>query len=329
MTDKGVEVVQYALDGRIVHTAGWLLWAYKNKVRNGFTGPAPTQGDYLYMACTGMIDRALHHQVDWVFIISGTYVHQRIITLLKRAGLKVACLLTESPYADRHEQSVAEIVDAVWTNERTSVKTFAPLCPEVGYYQHAYSPKRHAVGEYDPNTASHDVVFVGTGFQERCDLFHDVNWDGIDFGLYGTWNLLGSRNGLRKHLVMQGDYLVGNSKTAQLYRNAKIGVNHHRTSIGYGRTVPHIAYAESMGPRCYELAATGTFFITDRRAEVSEVFGDLVPTFEGPDELEDLIRYWLDHDEERRRIEAALPEAVKRHTFDDRIDRILDVLVRI
>lgn len=324
--DAGAEVVQYALDGRIVHTAGWMCWVHRNKVRDGYKGDPPTQGDYIYLACVGMIERALWHRVDWVFIISGTFVHPRVLTLLKRAGLKVAVLHTESPYADRHEIMVSEIVDAVFTNERTSVKTFAPICPLVSYYQHAYSPKRHYPGEFDETVAAHDAVFVGTGFWERCQLFGAANWDGIDFGLYGTWNLLGSRNRLRKCLYHK-DSIIANTATSQLYRNAKIGINHHRTSIGYGRDVEHITYAESMGPRCYELAATGTFFISDRRAEVAEVFGDLVPTFEGPRELEDLIRYWLDHETERRQIEAALPEAVKEHTFDDRIIKILDVLV--
>ena len=84
--------------------------------------------------------------------------------------------------------------------------------------------------------------------------------------------------------------------------------------------------AESMNPRGYELAGSGTFFITDVRPEVTEIFGDLVPTFETSQQLEDQIRYWLAHDEERRQVAERLPDAIAPHTFDDRVEKVLEVL---
>lgn len=326
--DAGVEVVQYALDGRIEYSGAWLNWLYKRRMReDNWKGPPPTQGDYVYLACQGLLERALNHRVDWVFIISGSYIHPKMLWLLREAGIKVSCLFTESPYQDEEETIIAKVCQAVWTNERTSIGTYSPICPIVNYYQHAVDPERHKPGPFNDDTAAHDVVFVGTGFVERCELFSGINWDGIDLGLYGTWVLLGSRNRLRQHLVSRKDLVIDNAKTAQLYRNAKIGVNHHRTSMGFGRKAEHITAAESMGPRGYELAATGTFFLSDRRAEVAEIFSDLVPTYDSPEELEDLIRYWLPRETERRQIAEALPAAVKMHTFDDRVEKILDVLV--
>ena len=319
-----IEIVDYAMDGRLAHSSEFLTHVWKVGQKQGQHTEPPQAPDFVYHASLGIIERALRHYVDWVFIISGMYVHGEVLGLLRRAGLRTAVILSESPYADEHEKVIAAAADIVFTNERTSLGTFAGLCHEVHYFQHAHDPEVHRpTVDYEPNIASHDVVFVGTGFIERVNLLRGVNWDGIDLGLYGAWDLLGSRNRLRKH-VCGG--VTPNEVTAQLYRQAKIGLNLHRTSIGYGRKVEHVKGAESMNPRCYELAATGTFFISDGRAEVREVFGDAVPTFDTPQQLEELIRYWLAHDEERRLVAASLPELVRSHTFDNRVETILDVL---
>ena len=319
-----VEVIDYAMDGRIAHSGEFLTHAWKASQKKGKIYEKPGPPDFIYHASMGILERALRHYVDWVLIVSGMYVHLQTFGLLRRAGLRTAVVLTESPYADEHELAIASAADVVWTNERTSVGLFEQACHEVYYYQHAYDPAIHQPrDEHDPEVASHDVVFVGTGFEERCDLLNAVNWDGIDLGLYGSWDLLGSRSKLRKHLH---NHVVPNEVTAKLYRQAKIGLNLHRTSIGFGRRVEHAEGAESMNPRCYELAATGTFFATDARAEVNEVFGDAVPTFRTARELEDSIRWWLARDDERRAVAASLPGLVASHTFDNRVENILAVL---
>jgi len=319
---RGVEIIKYNLDGRTAVSESWLnhVWS---RVDIPGKPPEPSEADILYHASLGILERALRHDVDWVFLISGTFFHPEVLTLLKRAGFKIACLLTESPYQDRQEIIIAKMADVIWTNERSAVATFKPYCHHVYYYQHAMDPIRHQSGPADPTVPVHDVVFVGTGFIERCDALEAVNWDGIDLGLYGTWDLLQDDSPLRAHLQ---DGIVPNEWTAQLYRAAKIGLNIHRTSMGWGLDATHIYGAESMNPRCYELAATGTFFVTDYRPEVEEVFGDLVPTYRGAGELEDLLRYWLAHDEARHRIAQQLPERVKEHNFDNRADEMLSIL---
>jgi spore maturation protein CgeB len=318
-----VDVVQFALDGRLAFASKYLDYVYKQAKRNDPSTIKPTPGDFLYLAAVGMVERALRHEADWILLISGNYVHPEALVLCKRAGIRICAILTETPYADEQEKAIAMLSDVVFTNERASLDTFKPFCHEVYYYQHAMDPTRQGTEDSEIEAPSHDVVFVGTGFIERCQLLSGVNWDGIDLGLYGTWTLLGSRSKVRQHI--RGG-VVKNAVTTQLYRNAKIGLNLHRSSRGYGRDVEHIQGAESMNPRCYELASTGTFFMTDDRPEVREVFGDTVPTFTSPGQLEDQIRYWLAHDEERRQVAASLPGLISTHTFDDRVDGILRVL---
>ena len=325
MRRAGVEVVNYAMAGRLQRSQKWLKDTYKQARKNHPDEAIvePTMGDGFYHASVGALERALRFQADWVFIISGMYFHPEAMVLLKRAGLNVAVLLTETPYEDAAESAIAQIADVIWTNERTGLATFEPLCHETYYYQHAYDPEFPYPAEPDPSVPEYDVVFVGSGFEERCDLLEAVDWTGINLGLYGAWNLLPKRSKLKKYL--RGS-TVPNTYTAALYNRAKIGLNIHRTSLGYGRGTAHIEHAESMNPRCYELAACGTFFTTDARAEVGEVFGSAVPTFSDAQELTEIIRHYLAHEDERRRLAAQLPGLVAPHTFDDRVAHMLGTL---
>ena len=218
----------------------------------------------------------------------------------------------------------ANMVDVIWTNERSSVAKFAFWNEHTHYWQHAIDPARHHPGPANTEQPAHDVVFVGTGWQERIALLEAIDWTGIDFGLYGTWELMREDSPLRQY-VRGG--VTPNDITAQLYRNAKIGLNFHRTSDYYVTESKHAAgSAESMNPRCYELAATGCFFATDYRAEVREVFGAVVPVFNDAADLQDLIRYYLAHDDARQAIAAQLPGLVAEHTFDRRAEEVLAVL---
>jgi glycosyltransferase involved in cell wall biosynthesis len=239
----------------------------------------------------------------------------------------MAALLTESPYANDQEREVVRHCQMAFTNERTSISTFADLAP-THYWRHSYDPDLHRTnGQADPECPAHDVVFVGTGFEERCELLSAVDWTGlgIDLGLYGAWEMIGSRSRLRKFI--RGG-IVDNRLAAALYRKATIGLNLHRTSIGFGRGVPHVAGAESMNPRDLELAACGTFALADHREELREVFGTAVPTFSGPAELADQVRYWLQPERTAQRQECAraAAEAARACTFDVQASRILSLL---
>jgi spore maturation protein CgeB len=324
----GVEVVQYALDGRVSNAHGYLHHAWRTARKTRPDLPKPTDADTLYMGSVGLIERALRHQPDWTLLVSGTFIHPEALMLAQRAGIRMAALLTESPYADDQERQVVAFCKLAFTNERASIPTFSDIVPTY-YWRHSHDPEQHrpAPAAEEPDCPAHDVVFVGTGFEERVAMLAGVDWAGlgIDLGLYGAWDLVGSRSKLRR-FIRAG--IIDNRLTAALYRRAKIGLNLHRTSIGFGRNVPHAVGAQSMNPRDLELAACGTFYLADRRAELEETFGPLVPTFETPQELADQVQYWLDpaHAAQRQWRAASLPGAACRLTFDAQARAILNVL---
>jgi spore maturation protein CgeB len=328
---RGAECVPYALNSRIARAGSWLMWNWK---RAGKPDPRPTQADIVYQAGVGIIERALRLQPDWVLVFSGMYLHPDLLIMLRRAGIRVAVILSESPYDASAEQRILPFVDLAWTNERSCVSEYRCINPNTHYLAHAFDPTRHyPVADKDDDEASaraHDVVFVGTGFAERIEVLDAVDWTGIDLGLYGSWNLLPSRHHLRKYL--RGGY-VSNAQAAALYRRAKIGLNLYRSSIGFGRGAPRIEGAESLNPRALELAACGVFQISDHRAEVDEVFSYYVSTFRPGSSgisthLEEVIRTALADPESRRAHAEMSRKLVQPHTFSARAEQVLHDLQR-
>src|SRR5262252_4539096 len=309
-----VDVKYYALEPRIDLARAWLhkLWRARGKAPD----ERPSWPDAIYRASIEAFEMALRFEVDWVVVISGMYFHPDVLEMLHRARLRTSVLLTESPYEDEAQSRLAALVDVVWTTERSSAERL-----DAGYLRHAYDPLRHSPRlPLDEAVPAHDVVFVGTGFEERIEQLAAVDWTGIDLGLYGNWSLLGSRHKLRQY-VRAGP--VSNERAVALYRRARIGLNLHRTSCDYARGVAHIMWADSLNPRAYELAACGVFQISDYRAELSEIFPNgAVPSFH-PDHLEDVLRAYLQDSPARRYAARRAREAVVPHTFAARAAQVL------
>lgn len=357
----GHEVVEFDVGVRLTSAGAGLdaLW------RQSGLGleHRPSLSDVMYEAGSAVYPLIVRERIDAVLIVTGDHWHPDHTMLLRRSNMPVGIIGTEAPYMDVPSIPFLGIADAVWTNERTSVDTLQEafrlmeLPAHCHYLPAACNPAVHspAPAADEPSVPAHDVVFVGTGFEERCRLLEGVPWreQGIDFGLYGDWRLLvpkwAQRKGdgwteifprepYRSALRLAGHAgalgvsplwpfvhggITPNKKTTALYRRAAIGLNLFRTSSSYRLGAPHIGGAESIGPRLYELAASGCFTLSEHRPEVVEVFGDAVPTFKSAGELAELVRHYLDRPLERHALAARLPGIVRDHGFEARAAQIM------
>lgn len=227
----------------------------------------------------------------------------RLIDALLKEGMCVTALFTESPYEAAAEAAVAARVAGCWTHERTAVQAFRAVNPHVAYLPHAWQPGIHTPTPQpgDDQVPAHDVVFVGAGVRERITFFNAIDWTGIDLGLYGIWEGLGLNDQVAACIKSEGP--IANSTAAALYRRARIGLNlyrrlhvlgpDHPTLETLGPDVPeNWVTAESLNPRAYELAACGTFQVSEARAEIHDVFGCLVPVLSAANAGAE-IRSWL------------------------------------
>lgn len=326
LRNLGVEVHEYDLESRLTLSGRFMdmVWRQRGRPKDA----KYSQADVIYKASIEALERALRYEVDGVLVFSGMFCHPDLLVLLRRAHIRTAILLSESPYDDeRQARTVLPWVDVAWTNERSSVKFLRQTNPNVNYMPHGFNPAVHhpEAGPDESEVPAHDVVFVGSLFAERVDLLAQVDWTGIDLGLYGEWSGLPSRHKLRKFLA--GD-VVDNRYAAALYRKAKIGLNLYRESIGWGKYAPRISHAESMNPRTLELAACGCFQISQARDEITEVFGTAVPTFKTVDGLTEQLWYALEHPAERQKRAQRALAAVQPQTFAARAQTIVADLGR-
>lgn len=326
----GVSVIDYRLDTRFDHSKRWLYTAWRRTKRSRPDAKLerPSDNDVFYQAGIDALAVALRHEVDAVLVVSAMYLHPDVMVLMKRAGLRVTVLFTETPYDLERELTVAKMVDGCWTHERSALREFLKVNQRSGYVPHAWHPWRHHPGPClgDEAVAAHDVVFVGSGNRERVEWLSQIDWTGIDLGLYGSWHMLGARSPLRQYV--KGAQLH-NALAAALYRRAKVGLNLYRVSKGWGRHAPVIDHAESLNPRAYELAACGAFHLSTYRSQVPEVFGDLVPTFETAAEASALVRKWLADPDGRAAAAAALPAKVAGSSWTDRATIVIQDLISL
>jgi spore maturation protein CgeB len=309
LSAAGAEVITFSLHGRVQAADNMLHAAWRAQRRKDKSYPRPTFADVVYQSTIGIYEKLYRFEPDVVLFISGVLVVAEVFRLIRKRHV-VGVLLTESPYLMDQEQRIAGHADVVWTNERSALAALQQAQPQTAYLPHAWLPGVHDAAQL-PVMPAHDVVFVGTDFKERIDLLEAVDWNGIDLGLYGNWQSLRPESPLTP-FVRGGN--ITNAHAAALYRQAKIGLNLYRTTTDFsGRPLTHPV--ESLNPRAYELAACGVFSLSTPRAEVTEKFGTLVPTFSTATELQALLRQWLADDAGRSAVAAQLPACVAEDTW--------------
>lgn len=295
---NGVDVIDFRLDQRIA-------WITQHMSDDELKGAAV---DIRRMASESLAGALYEYRPDLVVVIDGKDIPPEVFTGLRKRGEKIVLVHTESPYEDDRQLERAAHVDLNVLNDPTNLDRFAAVAPST-YLGHAYRPTVHCPGPVNPALAS-DFAFVGTGYQSRIDFMEAVDWTGVDVALGGNWQQLGEESPLRKFVAHDLEHCVENTEAVDLYRSAKASANLYRREAER----PELAEGWAMGPREVELAATGTFFLREPRGEGDDVLS-MVPTFDGPEDFESKLRWYLAHDDERQAVADKARAAIAGHTF--------------
>lgn len=289
------------------------------KIMRGYDG-AELQRHSCNIAAQALRAAVFDWQPDVVVIVSAFYIPPETWDVIRRRGAKIVALLTESPYEDDRQIPIGNHADLVIVNDPTNLDRFREVNPNTHYLPHAYDPKRHHRMEVGGEYKS-DFCFVGTGFPSRVEFFEQVDWTGVDAAFAGHWQGLTESSPLFKFLTHHKDACNPNDETVRLYSGCKVSANLYRKEAQR----PELSEGWAMGPREVELAATGTFFLGEERPERCEVL-PMVPTFDGPQDFSEKLRWWLDHDREREDVAARAQAAIADRTFDNHAKWLLDQL---
>ncbi|MFZ5812406.1 MAG: CgeB family protein [Thermodesulfobacteriota bacterium] len=88
----------------------------------------------------------------------------------------------------------------------------------------------------------------------------------------------------------------------------------------------------AVNQRVFDVPACGAFLLTDRQEQMDALFepGTETAAYGHPDELPDMVRYYLDHAGERRRVAlAARRRILADHTYDRRMETLFSIMRRL
>ena len=107
----------------------------------------------------------------------------------------------------------------------------------------------------------------------------------------------------------------------RIFHRSKMTLNHH---IGIAES-----YANNM--RLFEATGVGTLLVTDWKENLHEMFepGKEAVAYRTPEECVELIRYYLEYDDEREAIaRAGQQRTLREHTYYHRMQEFLDIVRR-
>lgn len=345
---NGVGVQSYDIFPRTSLFENFLGWVQEKEIPTPYLKSIPAPN---VLAYEPTFLAAHYYGVDAVLFVSPQYAPMEVPELLKKDGFKVWGYFTEAPYEDHIDASQkADKFTACFVNDLNSVARWRAFNPNTHYLPHSYDPEKHfpwwdapegRAPRKDPKNGHQHVTYVGSGFSRRQRYLEAVDWSGIDLRVYGYWPLLRPPETEQRQEYFKDvapahesplapyvrENIIDNAMTARIYRGSAIGINLHRTERWNNNSdiVIDEGEAYSMGPRAVELAACGTFQISDHRPEIVDVFGDTVPIHRSPDELGRLVRKHLTDPVRAQELAVQQREAIKERTFANTMRRVLEL----
>lgn len=161
-----------------------------------------------------------------------------------------------------------------------------------------------------------DYCFTGSYWSEPREIMNALDPDCLGayrFHLYGAnWDKIEKFRSYNRGFV---DY----QELPCIYRNTKILIDDaNRVTKPFG----------SVNSRVFDALASGVLVLTNGGIGAQNTFGDMLPTYETPEELQELLRYYLSHEEERKLLASELQAYVREyHSYDYRAKQFVEILL--
>ncbi len=307
LTELGVQVKSFDL--------GAAMAFYEQALKA--TGQEATGQHAAGMAAKALRSLCYDWWPDVIIVVSSFFLPPECYSIIRGRGHKIVTMFTESPYEDDNQLLIAPYADICLVNDPQNLERYKAANPQSYYSPHCYDPDIHKPRRPLERCKS-DFVFVGTGYPSRIEFLEACDFKGIDVALAGNWNELSEDSPLRKYLAHDIAHCCPNEEAADLYAATKVSANIYRTEA------QHAALSEgwAMGPREVELAACGTFYLTQERGENRTVL-PMLPTFDGPGDFSEKLRWWLAHPDLRATAAEQARTAVADRTFINQAKQLL------
>jgi spore maturation protein CgeB len=329
LRELGCDAQIYNLNDRLIFYSNALIdTGEKDETGLPVVRNAMSQEQVFMAALQGISHALLTFWPDVVLMISGFYMTAAYMQLMRSRNFRTVMHFTESPYQDNEQLPRAAFADLALLNDPANLEAFRDVTA-AEYMPHAFRPSVHypRSGPRDPELAS-DLCFIGTAFASRIAFFEQMDLSGLDVLLAGNdWGKLDPASPAARYVgtPLGEPDCIDNPQAAELYRHAKAGLNFYRRE----GTEDWDGQGWACGPREIELAATGLPFLRDPRPESDELFGKILPSFSGPGDASEKLRWLLSHDAEREEMAAKARLAVADRTFENNAKRLLGLIEKL
>lgn len=159
-----------------------------------------------------------------------------------------------------------------------------------------------------------DYVFTGSYWNEKREIMDWLNPADLPYicKIYGAnWEKVDKFRNYSQGFALYGDM-------PKIYWNTKIVIDDaNRVTKAYG----------AVNSRVFDALAAGDLVLTNGKTGAQETFGGLLPYFESRDELEEKLTYYLEHDNERKKLATQLRQYVlEKHTYKVRAEKLREIL---
>ena len=162
---------------------------------------------------------------------------------------------------------------------------------------------------------SEDILFVGKTRKVFREIIKDISETSHDFSVYGE----GWEEYIDKKYI-KGDF-IPNEILNQYYSSCKILLNDHWADM---------RDMDFPSNRLFDALACGALVISDEIASANDVFENNIITYKDSKDLDKKINFYLNNEKERNKKRNAGREIVlSKHTFDNRVDEIIETLKNI
>ncbi len=283
---------------------------------------------WLHRIDLGMLNKNLLAQVErfhpeLAIITGGHRILPDTVKSLKQRGIQTVLWTIDAPIDFQPIIHVAPYYDLIFCQGTEAIELLGKAgIRGARWIPMACDPDLHypvTLTDEERKTLSHDVVFIGSYYPCRAELFSKLT--SFDLAIWGPgWDRLESTSPLLKHIM--GAHTKPD-QWLKIYSAAKIVLATHYQDPE-GRFPVYQA-----SPRIFEVLACGAFLICDRQRDVLALFNDgkHLVTFENSSDLVNKVKYFLNHPGERNLIaKQGHEEVLRNHTYVHRVETLLSCL---
>ena len=228
-------------------------------------------------------------EFDLVWIDKGVFIKPLVVELIRKKSKKLVHFTPDPAFTYHRSRLFYEALpfyDICVTTKSFEIKDYETYGVKTIFCTQGFDPKLHK--PYHNTIEKDGVVFIGHREEDREEVIAKLIEGGIRVIVAGNhWEKLARRYSNRNNLVYRGKGIYGD-EYAKTISSAKIG-------LGFlSKWIPELHTTRS-----FEIPACGTALVTESTTETRDIYEtNEVIFFDRPDQVPDLVQYYLAHNEE-------------------------------